>query len=112
MFCGVGRIYQQTFIDTYSKVAAAKRSTTRARRSNIRRRTGSASAFRRPSCMSFTVSHSVERCIPALPSCSAARCVGEEYNEVRPHQGRWCCGKTPMQTWLDSVALAKDKQTD
>jgi len=20
-----------------------------------------------------------------------------EYNEVRPHQGRWCFGKTPMQ---------------
>jgi hypothetical protein len=21
-----------------------------------------------------------------------------EYNEVRPHQGRWCYGKTPLQT--------------
>ena len=33
-----------------------------------------------------------------------------EYNEVRPHQGRWCYGKTPMQTFRDSVALAKEKQ--
>jgi len=33
----------------------------------------------------------------------------EEYNEVRPHQGRWCYGKTPMQTFLDSVPLAKEK---
>jgi transposase InsO family protein len=33
-----------------------------------------------------------------------------EYNERRPHQGRWCFGKTPMQTFLDSLALAKEKQ--
>jgi len=31
------------------------------------------------------------------------------YNETRPHQGRWCYGKTPMQTFLDSVPLAKEK---
>jgi transposase InsO family protein len=33
-----------------------------------------------------------------------------EYNEARPHQGRWCYGKTPMQTFLDSVPLAKEKR--
>ena len=32
-----------------------------------------------------------------------------EYNERRPHQGRWCYGKTPLQTFLDSVPLAKEK---
>ncbi len=32
-----------------------------------------------------------------------------EYNAARPHQGRWGCGKTPMQTFLDSVPLAKEK---
>jgi transposase InsO family protein len=32
------------------------------------------------------------------------------YNEVRTHQGRWCFGKTPMQTFLDSVPLAREKQ--
>jgi transposase InsO family protein len=32
-----------------------------------------------------------------------------EYNEERPHQGRWCFGKTPMQTFLDAKPLAKDK---
>jgi transposase InsO family protein len=31
------------------------------------------------------------------------------YNEERPHQGRWCYGKTPMQTFLDSIPLAKEK---
>lgn len=33
----------------------------------------------------------------------------EEYNERRPHQGRWCYGKTPMQTFVDSIPLAKEK---
>jgi transposase InsO family protein len=33
----------------------------------------------------------------------------EEYNDRRPHQGRWCYGKTPMQTFLDSVPLAEEK---
>ncbi len=32
-----------------------------------------------------------------------------EYNAERPHQGRWCYGKTPMQTFLDSLDLAKEK---
>ena len=32
-----------------------------------------------------------------------------EYNQRRPHQGRWCYGKTPMQTFIDSVPLAKEK---
>jgi transposase InsO family protein len=33
----------------------------------------------------------------------------QQYNEVRTHQGRWCYGKTPMQTFLDTVPLAKEK---
>jgi transposase InsO family protein len=32
-----------------------------------------------------------------------------EYNERRPHQGRWCFGKTPLQTFRDTVPLAKEK---
>src|SRR5437762_850201 len=32
-----------------------------------------------------------------------------DYNEQRPHQGRWCFGKTPMQTFLDALPLAKEK---
>jgi len=33
----------------------------------------------------------------------------EEYNKERPHSGKYCFGKTPMQTFLDSLQLAKDK---
>jgi transposase InsO family protein len=32
-----------------------------------------------------------------------------EYNERRSHQGRWCFGKTPMQTFLDSLPIAQEK---
>ena len=31
------------------------------------------------------------------------------YNQERTHQGRWCFGKTPMQTFLDATPLAKEK---
>ena len=33
----------------------------------------------------------------------------KSYNQVRPHQGRWCYGKTPMQTFSDTLPLAKEK---
>jgi transposase InsO family protein len=33
----------------------------------------------------------------------------KEYKEERPHQGRWCSGKTPLQTFLDTMSLAQAK---
>src|SRR6201996_6575805 len=36
----------------------------------------------------------------------------EEYNQRRPHSGKYCFGKTPVQTFLDSRQLAHDKQLD
>ena len=32
-----------------------------------------------------------------------------EYNEQRPHQGRWCYGKTPIETFIDTLPVAKEK---
>lgn len=32
-----------------------------------------------------------------------------DYNESRPHSGKYCYGKTPMQTFLDTLPLAKEK---
>jgi transposase InsO family protein len=32
-----------------------------------------------------------------------------DYNEQRSHQGRWCFGKTPLETFLASLPLAKEK---
>ncbi len=34
------------------------------------------------------------------------------YNEFRPHSGRHCYGKTPMQTFLDSKHIALEKRCD
>ncbi len=33
----------------------------------------------------------------------------KSYNEERPHQGRWCFGKTPLQTFLDAIPIAREK---
>jgi len=33
----------------------------------------------------------------------------DEYNQRRSHQGRWCYGKTPMQTFLDALSTALEK---
>ena len=35
-----------------------------------------------------------------------------EYNEERSHSGKYCYGKTPMQTFLDSKRLAQEKRLD
>jgi transposase InsO family protein len=32
------------------------------------------------------------------------------YNQERPHSGRYCFGKTPMETFMESLTLAKEKQ--
>ena len=36
----------------------------------------------------------------------------EGYNAERTHSGKYCYGKTPMQTFLDSVSLAREKMLD
>lgn len=36
----------------------------------------------------------------------------KEYNELRPHSGRYCYGKTPMQTFNESKKIAIEKQLD
>lgn len=35
-----------------------------------------------------------------------------DYNEQRTHQGRYCFGKTPMQTFIDATPLAREKQIE
>ena len=35
-----------------------------------------------------------------------------EYNEERPHTGKYCFGKTPVQTFRDSKHLSDEKQLD
>ncbi len=33
----------------------------------------------------------------------------EEYNNQRTHSGKYCYGRTPMQTFLETLPLAKQK---
>lgn len=33
----------------------------------------------------------------------------KEYNEERPHSGKYCYGKTPMQTFIDSLSMTREK---
>jgi transposase InsO family protein len=163
---GVGRIYQQTFIDTYSKVAAAKlydrktpitsadllndrvvplfdaheitllrvltdrgteycgnperheyelylavedidhsRTKTRSPQTN-----GIVERFHKTLLDEFyrvAFRKKIYRTIDELQTDLDAWI--EAYNDQRPHQGRWCFGKTPMQTFIDSVPLAREK---
>ena len=163
---GVGRIYQQTFVDTYSKWAAAKLYTTKtpitsadllndrvlpffeehdvkllrvltdrgseycgnperheyelylAVEDIVHSRTKTKSPQTNGICERFhktvlnefyrvafrkKVYRSIDELQADLDSWIA------EYNEARPHQGRWCFGKTPMQTFLDAMPIAKEK---
>jgi len=36
----------------------------------------------------------------------------KEYNEYRPHSGKYCYGKTPIQTFIESKQIAGEKQLD
>jgi transposase InsO family protein len=163
---GVGRIYQQTFIDTYAKVACAKlydrktpitaadllndrvipfydehdiklcrvltdrgteycgsperheyelylavedidHTRTKARRPQTN---GICERFHRTVLDEFyrvAFRRKIYRSIDELQA--DLDCWLKDYNETRPHQGRWCYGKTPMQTFLDSIPLAKEK---
>jgi transposase InsO family protein len=166
-FKGVGRIYQQTFIDTYSKVAAAKLYTEKTpitaadllndrvlplfevhdlplariltdrgseycgahdrhpyelylavndiehTRTRIKRpqTNGICERFQKTVLNEFyrvTLRRTFYPGVAELQRDLDAWI--EMYNEQRPHQGRWCYGKTPMQTFLDSIALAREKQ--
>ena len=163
---GVGRVYQQTFIDTYAKVAFAKlydrktpltaadllndrvvpfydehevsllrvltdrgteycgnperheyelylavedidhsRTKTKSPQTN-----GIVERFHRTVLNEFyriAFRRKIYRSIQELQTDLDAWILG--YNEERPHQGRWCFGKTPMQTFLDAVPIAKEK---
>lgn len=36
----------------------------------------------------------------------------KEYNEIRPHSGKYCYGKTPFRTFKDAAYLAQEKQLE
>lgn len=144
---GVGRVYQQTVIDTYSKVAFAKlydRKTpiTAAEVLNDRgteycgaperheyelylavenidhTRTKVKSPQTNGICERFhkTVPDEFYRvAFPKRIYTTIDQLQADldawmrEYDEIRTHQGRWCFGRTPMQTFLDTAPMAREK---
>lgn len=59
-----------------------------------------ASAFRRK------LYHSLEQLQEDVDAWMA------EYNNERTHSGKYCYGKTPMQTFIESIKLAHDRELD
>ena len=163
---GVGRIYQQTFIDTYSRVAFAKLYTSKHAITSadilndrvlpffeehgvpmLRILTDRGTEFKgKPEHHEFELYLNLEgiehsktqvRHPQSNGICERLhRTMQEEfyaiafrkklydnlellqqdldewmqyYNNERPHSGRYCFGKTPMQTFIESLSLAKEK---
>lgn len=166
---GVGRIYQQTFIDTYSRVAFAKLYDSKTAITSadilndrvlpfyeenqiplLRILTDRGSEYKgRPEHHQYELYLQIEnidhsktqvRHPQSNGMCERLhRTVQEEfyaitfrkklydniadlqkdldqwmdhYNYDRPHSGRYCFGKTPMQTFIESLPLAKQKLLD
>ena len=166
---GVGRIYQQTFIDTYSKVAFAKlydrkHAITAADTLNDRvlpfyeehgvpllriltdrgseycgnreshefalyldleniehtrtkvkspQTNGICERFHQTTKNEFYASafrHKLYRTMEEIQADVDAWV--ESYNAERTHSGKYCYGKTPLQTFIESAPLAHDKQLD
>jgi transposase InsO family protein len=163
---GVGRIYQQTFVDTYSKVAICKLYTTKTAltsadllndgvlpffeshgipllriltdrgteycgklenheyqlylsledidhsRTKVRspQTNGICERFHRTVLNEFYQVAFRKKIYRSLEELQRDLDVWlEHYNTQRSHSGKWCYGKTPMQTFLDSIHIAKEK---
>lgn len=164
---GVGRIYQQTFVDTYSKVAFAKLYTTKTpitsadllndkvlpffevqdvpllrvltdrgteycgrlethdyelylgcneidhtkTKARHPQTNGICERFHKTILQEFyqvTFRKKVYKGLEELQSDLDAWI--EEYNQRRTHQGKMCCGRTPMETFLDGKAIWREKE--
>jgi transposase InsO family protein len=165
-FKGVGRVYQQTFLDTYAKVAMVKlydrrnalvaadllndrvvpffdshdipllriltdrgteycgnrehheyqlylaledidHSTTRARSPQSN---GIVERFQRTMLNEFYQVAFRKKVYRTLEELQADVDIWvRQYNEERPHSGKYCFGKTPMHTFLDSLPMAREK---
>lgn len=164
---GVGRIYQQTFIDTYSKVAFAKLYSTKTpitaadllndqvlpffeeqqvdllriltdrgteycgrldthdyelylgindiehTKTKVRhpQTNGICERFHKTILQEFyqvTFRKKLYRTLEELQNDLDLWLI--EYNHHRTHQGKMCCGRTPMETFLDGKNIAKEKQ--
>lgn len=164
---GVGRIYQQTFVDTYSKVAFAKLYTTKTPITSADMLNDRVLPFfeeQQASLLRILTDRGTEYC-GKLESHDYELYLGvndiehtktkarhpqtngicerfhktilqefyqvtfrkklyssieelqmdldewiSDYNKNRTHQGKMCCGRTPMETFLDGMKISREKE--
>jgi len=164
---GVGRIYQQTFVDTYSKVAAAKLYTSKTAitaadllndrvlpffeahggqllrvltdrgtefcgrvdehpyqlylavndidhtKTKVKspQTNGICERFHKTVLQEFYQVAFRKKLYSSLPELQADLDAWiQQYNAERTHQGKMCCGRTPLETWRDGMKIWRDKQ--
>src|SRR5262249_46494795 len=92
-----------------SSISRSRTSITRAPGPRARRRTASVNAFTRPRSTNSIVSRFAKGVSFNRQTAAGSGRVDQRIQEARPHQGRWCFGKTPMQTFLDAMPMTKEK---
>jgi hypothetical protein len=69
--------------------------------------------FHKTALTNFIVSRSANKVYRAIDELQADLDLWiRSYNEDRSHQGRWCFGKTPMQTFLDAMPMTKENMIE
>ena len=108
---GVGRIYQQILVDTYSKVAFAKLYTTKTGITAPDILNDKVIPFfeeKEVSILRILTDRGSEYC-GKLEHLDLDEWL-EEYNSRRTHQGKMCCGRIPIETFMDGLQVGKEKQ--
>ena len=109
----IGRIYQQTFLDTYSKLAFVKlyeRKNALVAADLLNDRVLPLLEEQNVPLLRVLTDRGTEYCERFHRTLQEVW-LGE-YNEKREHSGKYCYGKTPGQTFLDSKHLAQAKMLD
>ena len=61
--------------------------------------------------MSSMLLHSERKSIPSIEQLQADLDMWmNSYNTQRTHSGKYCFGKTPMQTFIEGIAVARKYQ--
>lgn len=117
---GVGRIDQQTFVDTYSKVAFAKLYTGKTAINDIdHTRTKVKSPQTNGICERFhkTILQEFYQITFRKKLYASLEQLHDDldawmrsYNEDRTHHGKMCCGRTPAATFDEGLTIWRDKQ--
>ena len=142
-FKGVGRVYQQTFVDTYSKIAFAEQQSLPMLRMLTDRGTEYCGKAEQHDYQLYLALNDIEHTMTKAQSpqtngiCERFhKTILQEfyqvtlrkniyldieslqkdldiwihyYNNERTHQGKMCCGRTPMDTLIDGKKFWKEK---